>query len=99
MDSVMDASSDVYLIGKGKISGTYCDYFWKINSEGKVGYEFCRYPFAEEIQQMLNDIGRHRTSLLQELDELEKAEQLLNAAQEDENLRSKTPKDYYNDKK
>lgn len=91
MDSDTAVSSDLYLIGKGRISGTYCDSFWKINSEGKTGYQCFRYPFAEEIPKMLSDIAKHREQLLKELDDLSKAEDLLRRAQTDENYRTKNP--------
>ena len=83
--------SDLYLIGKGRIRGTYCDSFWKINSEGKTGYQCFRYPFLEEIPLMLADICRHRAQLRKEMEDLDNAEELLKRAQLDENFRTRNP--------
>ncbi len=78
-------------IGQGRIGGTYCESFWPLNTEGKTGYECCRYPFAEEIPMMLADLKRHRKQLRKELSELAEAEKLLKRAESDERYRSKTP--------
>jgi hypothetical protein len=91
MDSATVVSSDLYLIGKGRIGGTYCDSFWKINSEGKTGYQCFRFPFAEEIPLMLADIRRHRQQLRKEMEDLDNAEELLKRAQLDENFRTRNP--------
>jgi hypothetical protein len=66
-----------YVIAKGRISGTYADDFHRISSDGKVGYHMDRDPSPEEKRQMLIDIVRHREKLIQELNDLAKAEALL----------------------
>jgi hypothetical protein len=95
----MAKQPELYVIGQGRIAGTYCESFWPFNSEGKTGYECYRYPFAEEIPLILTDLARHRKQLRKELSELAKAERLLKRAQQDENYRAVTPIGYYNDQK
>lgn len=80
--------TEYYLIGKGYIRGTLCQYFWKIDSNGKTGFKFERYPIPDEIPLMLSDLARHRDSLLCELADLEKAEKLLKRAELDEKYRT-----------
>lgn len=91
MDSDTVVSTELYLIGKGRIGGTYCDSFWKVDSEGKTGYQCFRYPFAEEIPKMLSDIARHRKQLRKELNDLAKAEKLLKRAESNADFRTKNP--------
>jgi len=79
------------IIGKGRISGTYCESFWPFNEEGKTGYECYRYPYTEEILQMIEDVRRHRKILRKELADLKKAEQLLKRAWNDPKYRAETP--------
>jgi hypothetical protein len=82
------------MVGKGRIGGTYCDTFWAFNSEGRTGYQCCRYPFAEEIPLILADLARHRKQLRKELQELAEAERLLKRAEQDPNYRAITPAGY-----
>lgn len=82
------------VIGKGRISGTYCETFWPFNEEGKTGYGCTRYPFAEEILPMIADLRRHRKILRKELADLKKAERLLKRAWNDAKYRAPTPPGY-----
>jgi hypothetical protein len=82
------------VIGKGRISGTYCETFWSFNEEGKTGYGCERYPYAEEIPLILADLRRHRKILRKELADLKKAERLLKRAWNDPKYRSLTPPGY-----
>lgn len=90
----MTKKPELYVIGQGRIGGTYCESFWGLNSEGKTGHECYRYPFAEEIPLILADLARHRKQLRKELSELAKAEKLLKRAQQNPNYRAKTPPGY-----
>jgi hypothetical protein len=67
----------ILLIGKGIIAGTFCESFWRLNTSGKMGYNFDREPTGDETGQMLEDIQRHRASLFNELSDLRKAERIL----------------------
>lgn len=70
-------NEQVFLIAKGKISGTYADGFHRITASGKTGYYLDRDPTPEEKELMLTDIARHREIIMLELVGLYAAEKAL----------------------
>jgi hypothetical protein len=74
----MAALDKFYLVGTGKISGTYADSFHRISHDGKIGLNLDRDPSPHEIDRILSDVKRHRAVLLMELADLDAVESLFN---------------------
>ncbi len=68
----------MYVVGKGRIGGTWCDSFWCVNEDGTIGGQYARCMAPSERETLLADIQRHRQKLLEELAELDAAERILN---------------------
>lgn len=78
-----------FLVGRGRISGTYADGFHHVREDGKMysvidngGRDFYR----GELELVLSDIKRHREKLLEELKELEEAERVLSEGSHDRSV-------------
>ena len=73
----MTRCSDFYLVGHN-IRGMSADRFWSINEDGTVGGPIhSRLMTMGERNKILTDLKLHRTRLLGELLELEKAERVV----------------------
>lgn len=72
----MSVLDKFYLVGTGKISGTYADSFHRISHSGKIGLDLNRAPTKFEIDRILSDAKRHRAVLLMELADLDAVEAL-----------------------
>ena len=79
-------SEEFYLVGKGRISGTYADGFHRIDASGLPrslvghaidGHAITREFYEGEREQILSDIRRHREVLIRELKDLEEAEKAI----------------------
>lgn len=66
-----------FAVAKGRISGTYADSFHLISEDGKIGYNLDRDPSPAQISDIIDDIRRHRETLLNELLSLSLAEKAL----------------------
>ncbi len=67
-----------FLVGKGRIGGTWADNFHCINEDGTVGGpQYARKMSPSERKQIAIDIERHRAKIVEELADLDKAKQIL----------------------
>lgn len=67
----------MYTVGKGRIGGNYCDGFHVINEDGTVGGKYARKMSPKEKERILKDIARHRSKILEDLANLNKAQEII----------------------
>jgi hypothetical protein len=66
----------MFLVGRGKIAGSFCDSFWRIDASGY--HIVTGAPVTETERELIRaDIARHRASLMRELNDLENVERVL----------------------